>query len=81
VCDHNGRRLSKRHEALSLFELRAQGVRPEQIVSWAASALNQQASSDERPAKSFLDAFDVNKITTRDIILPESPPSLFASKA
>jgi glutamyl-tRNA synthetase len=77
VCDHNGRRLSKRHEALSLMELRSHGVRPEQIVSWVAGALGQERFSEQRSAQSFLDVFDLNRIPTEDIILPSSPSSLF----
>lgn len=39
VQDASGRRLAKRADDVSLSQLRAQGVRPERIVGWAAHSL------------------------------------------
>jgi glutamyl-tRNA synthetase len=39
MVDQNGKRLAKRHDALSLRALRQHGITPEQILSGEAQAL------------------------------------------
>lgn len=61
VVDAGGRRLAKRADDLSLAELRARGVRPEVIVSWAARSAGLDVPSALR-AEAVLPDFDLARL-------------------
>ncbi len=73
ICDHNGRRLAKRHEDLSLAQLREEGTDPGIIVSWAARVAGQQDDAPSFSARSLIDRFELARLVARDISLPEHP--------
>ena len=85
VCDHNGKRLAKRHDALSLRALREAGVAPEEVVTWVARAARQIdpdhsiGSNQTDPwgslnlvhASDVVSRFNAQLIPRHDIIVPE----------
>jgi glutamyl-tRNA synthetase len=77
VCDFQGQRLAKRSAALSLSQLRNAGVSAETLVGWVAQALHQRDSAEPLPAAAVIETFDVTRIGTQDILLPERPLELF----
>jgi glutamyl-tRNA synthetase len=77
VSDFEGHRLAKRSASLSLSQLRDAGVSPEALVGWVAKVLHQRASAEPVPAAKVIENFDVARIGTKDILLPERPLELF----
>lgn len=77
VCDFRGQRLAKRSASLSLAQLRNSGVSAETLVGWVAKALRQRNSAQPLPAAALIEGFDVSRIPTEDIILPERQEELF----
>ena len=85
VCDHNGRRLAKRYDTLSLRALRDAGVAPEEIVTWVARAARQidpdhSTSSNQTNrwgapnlihASDLISRFNAQLIPRHDIIVAE----------
>jgi glutamyl-tRNA synthetase len=69
VCDAQGKRLAKRDAALSLSKLREGGLRPEQIVSWAARCLGQD-SEGTHSAPALASHFEISRVPREDIVLP-----------
>lgn len=61
VTDPSGQRLAKRHDAMSLAELRAHGVDPRAIVGWAARSLGQPAKGRVTPLE-LVQSFDGSRI-------------------
>lgn len=70
VVDETGRRLAKRHDDLSLAELRASGVDPRAVVAWAARSCGVACEARAR-AREVLPHFALEK-------LPRSPVTLDA---
>lgn len=77
VCDFRGHRLAKRSASLSLSQLRNAGVLAETLVGWVAKVLHQRDSAEAVPAAHVIEHFDVSRIGTKDILLPERPLELF----
>lgn len=69
-------RLAKRDAALELRELRARGVRAEQVVGWCAWALGLVDSAQSVDLQSLLDMFSWEPLTSRheDVVFD---PSVF----
>ncbi len=76
VCDSEGRRLSKRHNDLSLRTLRESGITAKQIAHFAAAKLGQDSTED--PWTHLTRSFDGTRVPTEDILLPRDPFSVFA---
>ncbi len=70
ICDHQGRRLAKRDDDLSLRELRERGVESGQIVSWAARVAGQHDGTQSVTPALIRDRFDPTRIIARDVCLP-----------
>jgi glutamyl-tRNA synthetase len=70
VVDAGGRRLAKRADDLSLFELAAGGTDPRAVVAWAARSAGIDAG-ERASAAEVVPAFDLNK-------LPREPHRLSA---
>jgi glutamyl-tRNA synthetase len=68
VVDENGRRLAKRHDDLSLAELRATGTDPRAIVAWAARSCGIEAAARATPAE-VLSAFALSGLPRAPITL------------
>ncbi|MEE2939392.1 MAG: tRNA glutamyl-Q(34) synthetase GluQRS [Planctomycetota bacterium] len=79
VHDADGQRLAKRAGALSLEELRASGVLPEQIATWAAASVGRGAAGPPRPASAWIDGFTLEAVPPHAVELdprdPLEPPS------
>ncbi|MFZ5892470.1 MAG: tRNA glutamyl-Q(34) synthetase GluQRS [Myxococcota bacterium] len=76
VLDSNGRRLAKREAALGLSDLRARGVDPRAIVTFAAQTSGIHISDLVTPAQA-LPAFNLDTIPRTPISLsPENAPFL-----
>lgn len=74
VLDHSGARLAKRNAALSLATLRAQGVDPRSIVTWAAAVSGQTPSRTGRiTAADLLDSFTLARLPRRPVVLDADP--------
>jgi glutamyl-tRNA synthetase len=70
VVDESGRRLAKRHDDLSLAELRATGTDPRAIVAWAARSCGMPC--DERVlARELVSQFDLSRLSLEPVILGE----------
>jgi glutamyl-tRNA synthetase len=61
VLDEQGRRLAKRHDDLSLAELRAGGTDPRAIVAWAARSCGMQVEA-RCTARDALDRFSLGAL-------------------
>jgi glutamyl-tRNA synthetase len=68
VVDETGRRLAKRHDDLSLAELRAAGTDPRAIVAWAARSCGIEALPRATPAE-VLPAFALSRVPIAPITL------------
>ncbi|HKY36971.1 MAG TPA: tRNA glutamyl-Q(34) synthetase GluQRS [Polyangiaceae bacterium] len=68
VVDETGRRLAKRHDDLSLAELRASGTDPRAIVAWAARSSGIAAEPRATPAE-VLPAFALSSLPREPIQL------------
>ena len=75
VEDHTGRRLAKREDPLSLTTLRAQGVTPTQLATWAATSAGLQGPA--APATAWLERFNPAALHRSPTRLPPDPHSLF----
>ena len=69
LCDHDGRRLSKRDDDLDLGLLRARFL-PEQVIGALAFAAGLTASPTPCAAKDLVADFSWNKISRHDLFLP-----------
>jgi glutamyl-tRNA synthetase len=63
VVGRDGRRLAKRHGDTRLSTFRKQGVRPEQIVGWAAYSAGLIKSETPVSARSLLADFDWSRVS------------------
>jgi glutamyl-tRNA synthetase len=58
----DGERLSKRHGALSIQQLRGQGVAPQRIIGWLASTCNLADAHEQLPAAELVDRWEVHRL-------------------
>ncbi|MGO5028996.1 tRNA glutamyl-Q(34) synthetase GluQRS [Candidatus Agathobaculum pullicola] len=70
LCDHDGRRLSKRDEDLDLGLLR-QRFTPEQVIGALACAAGLADGPEPIAAYELISAFDWSKIPRHDLFLPD----------
>lgn len=70
VLDAEGRRLAKRHNDLSLAELREQGVDPRVIVQWVAASAGLP-SSDRLSARELTPFFQMKSVPRTSVTLGE----------
>lgn len=70
LCDHDGRRLSKRDEDLDLGLLR-QRFTPEQVIGALACAAGLADRPEPIAAYELISAFDWSKIPRHDLFLPD----------
>jgi len=71
VVDEHGRRLAKRTDDLSLFELRQRGVDPRAIVAWAARSAGSTLAEPVTAAEALRD-FDIRRLPRRPVLLTAS---------
>lgn len=76
VLDADGRRLAKRTDALSLWELRQRGVDPRAIVAWVARSAGLDVGARASAAE-VLAKFDLRALPREPVRLPASVDSLF----
>jgi glutamyl-tRNA synthetase len=72
ILDHQGRRLAKRHAALSLAALREAGVRPENIFGFLARLAGLRDRSEPLAPGELLPRFDPGRLKPDPLRLPES---------
>lgn len=74
VLDHSGTRLAKRSAALSLAALRARGVDPRSIVTWAAEVSGQVPGRTGRfTASDLLGTFALGSVPRAPTVLDADP--------
>lgn len=66
VVGEDGRRLAKRHGDTRLSHLRDAGIRPDEIVSWAASSFGMNVPSDPTDAQADLPSLHAHYATQLD---------------
>ncbi len=69
VLDASGRRLAKRHDALALAKLRADGVDPRALVAWAARSAGQ-ACGERIRADELVDSFSWTQVPHTAVGVP-----------
>ena len=69
VLGKDGRRLAKRHGDTRLSHYRDQGVRPQQVVGWAAHSLGLIDKAEPCDAGELIDRFDWSKLPTKDTVI------------
>ena len=69
VVDASGRRLAKRHDDLSLSELRQLGVDPRALVRWVAMS-SGMADHDLASAREYLPLFSMERVPRTSVIAP-----------
>ncbi len=62
LLGRDGVRLSKRHEGITLRELRDDGFSPERIVGWLAALVGLQAEPSPKPATELVAGFELQRI-------------------
>ncbi|MHC4894250.1 MAG: glutamate--tRNA ligase family protein [Planctomycetota bacterium] len=73
VVDASGRRLSKRDGDLTLRALRARGIDPSVVTSWAAATLGFGRTGDQRTAPEWTADFTFDHVGRDPIVLdPET---------
>ncbi len=72
VCGTDGRRLAKRHGDTRLSVYREQGVRPQQIVGWAAASSGLIDRAEDVQPRDLIAAFAFEKITREPSIVDDS---------
>ena len=77
LLDHEGERLAKRHQALTLHSLREAGVRPETLVGWLAAASGLAQTYQAMPARACLPGFSFAAVSRKPLRLPPSPIEYF----
>ena len=74
LLGNDGHRLSKRHASLSLAQLRAKGVRPEQIIGYLAHLAGFAPSAAPLHPRGLIGALDLARLPGADIIVPSIVP-------
>jgi glutamyl-tRNA synthetase len=69
VVDESGRRLAKRHDDLSLQELRAGGTDPRAIVAWVARSCGI-GGAERLAASQVLPEFSLQRLPSEPVVLP-----------
>ena len=77
----DGERLAKRHGAVGLEELRAQGADARSIVGWLAHSAGLTASAEPCTPAELVAAFDTGRPGARSGARSAGPPALVASQA
>lgn len=77
IVDHEGERLAKRHNSLTLNALRESGVRPDTILGLLAGLSGLKSSVSPLKAGE-LAGFDLSRFDQRTISLPPDPLKLFS---
>jgi glutamyl-tRNA synthetase len=77
VVDQGGRRLAKRADDVSLFELRARGVDPRALVGWAAT-LSNIANVSHATASEVVSVFSFDRVSREPIVVPSSTDEFVA---
>ncbi len=73
VCGADGRRLAKRHGDTRLSHFREQGVRPEQIVTWAARSAGLITADEQlTSSQSVTERFDWSKLPQDNFVFDDS---------
>lgn len=72
VLDAQGERLAKRHQSLTLAELRAAGVSPGAIVGYLAWRAGLQNAPHKRSAAELVPGFSFAALPREAIVLPEN---------
>jgi len=79
VTDESGRRLAKRSDDVSLARLRAAGVDPRQIVSWAARSAGIDVTS-RAEARELTSDFDITCLARQEIRITPADLAAFGLK-
>lgn len=69
VVDESGRRLAKRHDDLSLSELRQRGVDPRALVGWVATSAGMLAG-ERLSAREYLPSFSLARVPPGNVTAP-----------
>ena len=67
----DGERLAKRHGALSLGELRAEGVAPERVVGWLAATCGLAEEGEEADPRALLPRWEAVSLPRHDTLIDE----------
>lgn len=70
VVDESGRRLAKRHDDLSLSELRQRGVDPRALVGWVATSAGMLAG-ERLSAREYLPSFSMTRVPAGSVTAPQ----------
>lgn len=70
VVDSSGRRLAKRHDALSLARLRQSGVDPRRVIAWVAASAGLPISAPV-DVRSALPLFDMARLPRSPVVAPD----------
>lgn len=70
VVDAHGRRLAKRHDALSLVRLRRAGIDPRRVIAWVARSCGLQVP-DHVDARSLLCDFELAHLPRTPVTAPD----------
>jgi len=73
VHDAEGQRLAKRHDSLSLRELRESGIQPSFLVHWIARSAGLQALSGHSAAE-LVSTFDLSKVPRTPVQFARTDP-------
>ena len=65
----DGERLAKRHGAVSLTELRREGIAPEAVVGWLASTCGLAAPGERLPAAELVPRFSIDRIPSTPYVV------------
>src|SRR6185503_2871979 len=77
VADEKGRRLAKRADDVSLFELRARGMDPRAIVGWAAR-VSGVADVSHATAAEVVSQFSFDRVSREPITVPNATDEFVA---
>ncbi len=79
ILDAAGDKLSKRHQGLTLRELREAGVQPEHLIGYFAYSLGLINEIIPLQAGALISYFRWEKITKKDWLLPADLPGLLTT--
>jgi glutamyl-tRNA synthetase len=65
VVGPDGERLAKRHGAITLADLAAQGVPTDDVLRWIGRSIGIDPAGDGLTLSDLLDVFDVTSMTSR----------------